>query len=200
MFYEFNGIKPVVHESSFIHPQAVVTGNVIIGKDVYIAPGCALRGDWGKIIIEDGCNVQENCTVHMFPGVTVLLKTSAHIGHGAIIHGATIGKNCLIGMNAVIMDEVELGDECIVGALCFIKQGEKIPSRSLVVGNPSKIIKQVSDEMIAWKTEGTKLYQQLPADMHEHWKICEPLKQEPLQETEQEKLYKTWNEIKNKQS
>lgn len=183
MFYEFNGIKPVVHESSFVHPQAVVTGNVNIGKDVYIGPGCALRGDWGKIVIEDGCNVQENCTVHMFPGVTVLLKASAHVGHGAIIHGATIGKNCLIGMNSVIMDEVELGDECIVGALCFIKQGEKIPSRSLVVGNPSKIIKQVSDEMTAWKTEGTQLYQQLPQQCFETLKACEPLREDTHQQT-----------------
>jgi phenylacetic acid degradation protein len=182
MFYEFNGIKPVVDESSFVHPQAVVTGNVLIGKDVYIGPGCALRGDWGKIIIEDGCNVQENCTVHMFPGVTVLLKKSAHIGHGAIIHGATIGSNCLVGMNAVIMDEVELGDECIVGALCFIKQGEKIPARSLVVGNPSKIIKHVSDEMIAWKTEGTSLYQQLPGQCFETLKSCEPLREEVYQQ------------------
>ena len=182
MFYEFNGIKPVVDESSFVHPQAVVTGNVFIGKDVYIGPGCALRGDWGKIIIEDGSNVQENCTVHMFPGVTVLLKKSAHIGHGAIIHGATIGSNCLVGMNAVIMDEVELGDECIVGALCFIKQGEKIPARSLVVGNPSKIIKHVSDEMIAWKTEGTSLYQQLPGQCFETLKSCEPLREEVYQQ------------------
>ena len=177
MFYEFNGIKPIVHPSAFVHPQATVTGNVIIGKDVYIGPGCALRGDWGQIIIEDGCNVQENCTVHMFPGVTVRLKESAHIGHGAIIHGATIGRNCLVGMNAVLMDEVELGDECIVGALCFIKQGEQIPPRSLVVGNPAKIIKQVSDEMIAWKTEGTALYQQLPQHCYDTLKPCEPLRE-----------------------
>jgi phenylacetic acid degradation protein len=175
MFYEFNGIKPAAHPSAFVHPQAAVTGNVIIGKDVYIGPGCALRGDWGKIIIEDGCNVQENCTVHMFPGVTVLLKEGAHIGHGAVIHGATIGRNCLVGMNAVIMDEVELGDECIVGALCFIKGGEKIPVRSLVVGQPSKIVGQVSDEMIQWKTEGTRLYQQLPQQCHDTLKPCEPL-------------------------
>src|SRR6478672_6492758 len=175
--YEFNGIKPVVHPSSFVHPQAAVTGSVIIGKDVYIGPGCALRGDWGGIVIEDGCNVQENCTIHMFPGVTVFLKESAHIGHGAIIHGATIGRNCLVGMNAVIMDEVELGDECIVGALCFIRQGEKIPPRSLVVGNPAKIIRQVSDEMIAWKTEGTKLYQQLPGRCIQTLKSCEPYRE-----------------------
>ena len=173
--YQFNGIKPVVHPTAFVHPQAAVTGHVIIGKDVYIGPGCALRGDWGKIIIEDGCNVQENCTVHMFPGVTVLLKDSAHIGHGAIIHGATIGRNCLVGMNAVIMDEVDLGDESIVGALCFIKQGEKIPRRSLVVGNPAKIVREVSDEMMAWKTEGTRLYQQLPQQCFDTLIPCEPL-------------------------
>jgi phenylacetic acid degradation protein len=106
MIYKFNHHIPVIHESAFIHPQAAVTGNVIIGKDVYIGPGAAIRGDWGRIIIEDGCNVQENCTIHMFPGVTVTLKRNAHIGHGAIIHGATIGINCLVGMNAVIMDNV----------------------------------------------------------------------------------------------
>src|SRR5256885_4206810 len=145
MIYEFNGYRPVIHESSFIHPQAAVTGNVIIGKDVYIGPCAAIRGDWGGIIIENGCNVQENCVIHMFPGVTVLLKAAAHIGHGAIIHGATIGKNCLVGMNAVIMDNAELGDECIVGALSFIKSEEKFASRSLIVGNPAKKIEEVSD-------------------------------------------------------
>ena len=180
-FYEFNGIKPTVHPSSFVHPQATVTGNVVIGKNVYIGPGCALRGDWGKIVIADGCNVQENCTVHMFPGVTVLLKEAAHIGHGAIIHGATIGRNCLVGMNAVIMDQVDLGDECIVGALAFIKQGEKIPARSLVAGNPAKITKPVSNEMIAWKTEGTKLYQLLPQQCYDTLKLCKPLQEETVQ-------------------
>ena len=189
MFYEFKGIKPVVHETAFVHPQAVVTGNVIIGKDCYIGPGAALRGDWGQIIIEDGCNVQENCTIHMFPGVTVLLKEGAHIGHGAIIHGATIGKNCLVGMNAVIMDNVQLGDESIVGALSFIKEGEIIPNRSVVVGNPGKIIKQVSDEMIHWKTEGTTLYQQLSVDMH---KNCEPLRKKMEDQNVSEKPYKPW--------
>lgn len=179
MFYEFNGIKPVVHPSSFVHEKASVTGNVIIGKDVYIGPGAAIRGDWGRIVIEDGCNVQENCTIHMFPGVTVLLKSAAHIGHGAIIHGATIGRNCLIGMNAVVMDEADLGDECIVGALSFIRQGEKIPPRSLIAGNPAKIIKPVSEEMIQWKGEGTTLYQQLPRQCFETLTPCEPL-QEPV--------------------
>ncbi|MBK8608284.1 MAG: transferase hexapeptide repeat family protein [Chitinophagaceae bacterium] len=189
MFYEFNGYKPVVHKSSFVHPQAAVTGNVIIGKRCYIGPGAALRGDWGQIIIEDGCNVQENCTIHMFPGVTVLLKEAAHIGHGAIIHGAIIGKNCLVGMNAVIMDNVQLGDESIVGALTFIKEGEIIPARSLVVGNPGKIIKQVSDEMLSWKTEGTKLYQQLPKECYNSLKACKPLKKKETPKASTKKTY-----------
>ena len=193
MFYEYDGFRPVVHPSSFVHPQAVVTGNVIIGKDVYIGPGAMLRGDWGAILIEDGCNVQENCTIHMFPGITVHLKEAAHIGHGAIIHGATIGKNCLVGMNAVIMDNVDLGDECIVGALTFIKQDEKIPSRSVVVGNPSKIIKTVSDEMLQWKTEGTQLYQLLPKEMQTHARPCEPLHEIPADRPIQKINYKPWN-------
>lgn len=175
MFYAFKGYIPVCHPSSYVHPQAVVTGNVIIGKDVYVGPGAALRGDWGAIIIEDGCNVQENCTVHMFPGLTVLLKEGAHIGHGAIIHGATIGRNCLVGMNSVIMDQVQLGDECIVGALSFIKSGEIIPPRSLVVGNPGRVIRELDEGTIRWKTEGTRIYQQLPADMQQFATPCQPL-------------------------
>ena len=197
MIYEFDGYRPVINESTFVHPQATVIGNVVIGKDVYIGPGAAIRGDWGQIIIEDGCNVQENCTIHMFPGVTVLLKEAAHIGHGAIIHGATIGKNCLVGMNAVIMDNVQLGNECIVGALTFIKADEIIPARSMVVGNPHKIIKQVSDEMMNWKTEGTKLYRQLPKEMFDSWKECEPLRDVLLQKKNLGgKNYTTWNKNK----
>ena len=193
MIYEFDGIRPVIHESAFIHPQAAVTGRVRIGKNVYVGPGAAIRGDWGEIIIEDGCNVQENCTIHMFPGTTVWLKESAHIGHGAIIHGAIIGKNSLIGMNSVLMDEVEIGEECIIGALCFLKSGEIIPRRSLVVGNPGKIVREISDEMIAWKTEGTKLYQQLPEDCRQGLKPCEPLREMPENWASQSgRDYKIW--------
>jgi phenylacetic acid degradation protein len=196
--YEYKGIRPVVDESSFIHPLSAVTGNVVIGKNVYIGPGAAIRGDFGKIIIEDGCNVQENCTIHMFPGVTVLLKENAHIGHGAIIHGATIGKNCLVGMNAVIMDNVDLGDNCIVGALSFVKADEKIPPGSLLVGNPAKMIKEVTDEMIQWKMEGTKIYQQLATDMQTVWMACEPLRKIPEQNITGHPDYKTWPETKKK--
>jgi len=198
MIYQFNGIVPVVDPSAFVHPQATVTGNVIIGKDVYVGPGAAIRGDWGQIIIEDGCNVQENCTIHMFPGTTTLLKASAHIGHGAIIHGATIGKNCLVGMNAVLMDEVKLGDECIVGALSFIKTGEVFESRSLIVGNPAKKIRDVSDEMIAWKTEGTALYQKLPAMIRDNWGPCEPLVEVPSDRKVEYPEYKIWKGASSK--
>lgn len=196
--YEFNGFVPVVKESSFIHRKASVTGNVIIGEKVYIGPGAAVRGDWGQITIEDGCNVQENCTIHMFPGKSVLLKEGAHIGHGAVIHGGTIGKNVLIGMNSVIMDDVIIGDECIIGALTFVPAKMEIPARSLVVGNPAKIIKQVSDEMIEWKTMGTKLYQELPAECHNTLWETEPLREVEKDRPSQEKLYRTWEAVKGK--
>lgn len=198
--YAFNGFIPVVKKSSFIHPKASVTGNVIIGENVYVGPGAAIRGDWGKIIIEDGCNVQENCTIHMFPGTTVHLKEGAHIGHGAIIHGGTIGKNCLIGMNSVVMDDVSIGDECIIGAMTFVPANTSIEKRSLVVGNPGKVIKQVSDEMIAWKTKGTALYQALPAECHKTLAEVEPLEEEEENRPAQESMYITWNSIKNQDS
>lgn len=196
MIYQYKNHIPVVDASSFVHPLAAVTGNVIIGKDVYIGPGAAVRGDFGKVIIEDGCNVQENCVIHMFPAATVLLKENSHIGHGAIIHGATIGKNCLIGMNAVIMDNVILEDECIVGALSFLKADQRIPPRSLLAGNPAKIIKTVSDEMIAWKSEGTKVYQQLSAEMKNEWIACQPLSQPVKTDEEINSQYRTWNETR----
>ncbi len=197
MTYEFNGFKPVVHPTAFIHSQASVIGNVIIGRDVYIGPGAAIRGDWGQIVIEAGCNVQENCTVHMFPGVTVYLRQGAHVGHGAVIHGATLEENTLVGMNAVVMDRVVVGKESIVGALAFIKADEKIPPRSLVVGNPARVVKQVTDEMIAWKTRGTELYQKLPAQCHQSLKPCEPLLEVPTDRPEQEAVFVTWKETRS---
>ena len=194
MIYEFQNYIPVVHPTSFVHPLAAVTGNVIIGQNCYIGPGAAIRGDWGQIILEDGVNIQENCTIHMFPGKSIVLKESAHVGHGAVIHGANLGRNCLIGMNTVIMDDAEIGDECIVGAMSFVKAEIKIPNRSLVVGNPAKIIKQVTDEMIAWKTKGTLLYQQLPKDCHETLKAVEPLREVPKDRKLQNDVYKTLRE------
>jgi phenylacetic acid degradation protein len=192
MIYRFEDFTPVVHPTAFVHPQAAVTGNVIIGRDVYIGPGAAIRGDWGGIVIEDGCNVQENCTVHMFPGVTVVLEAGAHIGHGAIVHGARIGRNVLVGMNAVVMDNAVVGAGSIVGALCFVPTEMQIPERKVVVGNPAKVVKDVTDEMLAWKTEGTRLYQGLPARLHAGWEAVEPLREIPADRQAQSASYRTW--------
>lgn len=193
MIYSFKGHIPVVHPSSFVHPLAAVTGNVIIGANCYIGPGAAIRGDWGEIILEDGVNVQENCTVHMFPGKSIRLQEGAHVGHGAVIHGAQLGRNCLIGMNSVIMDDAVIGDECIVGAMSFVKAETVFEARQLIVGNPAKAIKEVSQDMVDWKTAGTRLYQQLPADCHESLQEVEPLTQIPEDRPEQEDFYKTLN-------
>ena len=192
MIYSFGGFIPVIHESAFVHPQAAVTGNVIIGRDVYVGPGAALRGDWGGIEIADGCNVQENCTIHAFPGVTVVLEESAHIGHGAVIHGARIGRNALIGMNAVVMDHAVVGAGSIVGALTFVPSEMTIPERKVAVGAPARIVRDVTDEMLAWKTDGTLLYQKLPAMMRFNWRASEPLREVPPDRPKQIASYSTW--------
>lgn len=190
--FEFNGFVPVIDPSAFIHPNATVTGNVVIGKDVYVGPGAALRGDWGEVLIADGCNIQENCTLHMFPGLSVELKKNAHIGHGAVIHGAIIGENSLIGMNSVVMDEAEVGKECIIGALSFISARTKIPARKVYAGNPAKEVKDVSDDMLAWKTKGTELYQKLPEECRGTLRPVEPLKELPADRPKMQKIYETW--------
>ncbi|MBV6523078.1 MAG: Carnitine operon protein CaiE [Gemmatimonadaceae bacterium] len=194
--YAFGEYIPVIHETAFIHPHACVTGNVIIGRDVYVGPGAALRGDWGAIEVADGCNVQENCTIHMFPGVTVVLEEAAHIGHGAVIHGARICRNALVGMNAVVMDRAIVGSGSIVGALSFVAADTVIPERAVAVGNPARVIKDVTDEMLAWKTEGTRLYQRLPGDLRARWRPCEPLRERPLDRKVQPAGYRTWSETR----
>lgn len=194
--FAFEGFIPVIHESAFIHPNATVTGNVVIGRDVYVGPGAAIRGDWGGVTIEDGCNVQENCTIHMFPGVMTVLEASAHIGHGAVVHGARIGRNALVGMNAVVMDRAVVGAESIVGALCFVPAEMIIPPRSVVAGNPARVVKQVSDAMLQWKTEGTGLYQALPARLRASLRPCEPLREMPLGRPTQPASYQTWHETR----
>jgi carbonic anhydrase/acetyltransferase-like protein (isoleucine patch superfamily) len=180
MFYAFKGMVPVVDPSAFVHPQANVTGDVWIGKDVYIGPGAVLRGDWGRITIKEGANVQENCIIHSFPGKDVILEKSAHVGHGAIIHGALLGENCLIGMNAVLMDDVQIGKNCLVGALAFVKARTIVPDGAVMVGNPAKMVKQMSEKDIAWKTEGTQWYQRLPKECHDTLTPCQPLQEGDL--------------------
>ena len=198
MIYEFDGYKPVINPSSYVHEEATIIGNVIIGKDVYIGPGASLRGDWGQIIIKDGCNIQDNCIIHIFPGKNVVLEKNSHIGHGAIIHGANIGENSLIGMNAVIMDDAKIGNECIVGALCFVKSEMIIPNRKIVVGNPAQIKGDVSDEMIKWKTKGTKLYQTLPQECRKLMRVCDPLTKIEKDRKEKQKItFDTWKKTKS---
>lgn len=204
MLFEFNGMRPSIHPSAFVHQTATVLGNVQIGANVYIGPGAAIRGDWGRIIIEDGCNVQESCTIHMFPGTTVKLHKGAHVGHGAIIHGATLKENCLIGMNAVIMDDAEVGEDSVIGALAFVSAKSVIPARKIAVGNPAKVIKDVSDDMVEWKTEGTRLYQSLPQESHDTLKeltLDEVLSDGEIPESDpyngqQSEILKTWDKTK----
>jgi phenylacetic acid degradation protein len=192
-FYEFEGMRPVVHESAFVHPNATVVGNVVIGRDVYVGPGAVIRGDFGGVVIEDGCNVQETCVIHSFPGVTVRLEAAAHIGHGAIIHGAHIGRNVLIGMGAVVMDRATIGSGSIVGSLTFVPADMQVPERKVVVGNPARIVKDVSDEMLEWKTDGTRIYQQLPGRLHAALVPCEPLREIPASPVQQDTTYEPWH-------
>jgi len=174
--YEFKGLIPVVPDDTYVHPQAVLIGNVILGHGCYIGPGASLRGDFGKIEIGDGANVQDNCIIHSFPGRGAVVEVDGHIGHGAILHGCIIGRNCLVGMNSVIMDGAELGEESIVGAQAFVKGGTIIAPRSMVVGAPAKVIRQVSDKEIEWKSRGTREYQDLAQACLTGLTPVEPLK------------------------
>lgn len=198
MMYAFKGMVPVVDETAFVHPQATVIGHVTIGAHCYVGPGAVLRGDWGKIVLKDGVNVQECCVVHMFPGATVLLEDGAHIGHGAMVHGAAVGKDCLVGMNAVLLDEVTLGEGCIVGALAMVKAGTKWPARSLVLGNPAMRKGEVSDIMLAHKKEGTALYQSLPGEAAKGLVETAPLRAVPEDRLEDFPDYDTWQTRKAK--
>ena len=191
---------PVVAESAYVHPLATVIGHVTIGANCYIGPGAVLRGDWGKILLEAGCNVQENAVLHMFPKDVVTLKEGAHIGHGAMVHGATIGVQSMVGMNAVVLDHAEIGNECIVGALAMVKSRSCWEDRSLIVGNPAQKVGEVSDAMIAHKIEGTALYQALPRDMHVHAAEVEPLRVVPDNRPEDFPEFETWQNRRTKSS
>jgi phenylacetic acid degradation protein len=159
--YSLEGITPVVHPEAHVHETAVLIGDVIIGAGCYIGPNASLRGDFGRITVEQGANVQDTCVMHSFPGKDCLVERNGHIGHGAVLHGCHIGINAMVGMNAVVMDDVVIGESSIVGAAAFVTAGLECPPRSLVVGVPAKIKRQLSDKEIAWKTQGTIEYQQL---------------------------------------
>lgn len=159
--YAWDGIIPVIDPAAFVHPEAVVIGDVHIGPTVYVGPGCVLRGDFGRIILKEGCNVQETCVVHSFPGKDVVVEELGHIGHGAVLHGCHIGRNVMVGMNAVIMDEAVIGENSIIAAMAFVKAGAQIPAGSLAVGSPAKVLRALSEDEIEWKRRGTLVYQQL---------------------------------------
>lgn len=194
--FSFEGNTPVVHPAAFIHPRATVIGRVVVGANVYIGPGAVLRGDWGEIRISEGANVQENCVVHMFPGVSVLLEAGAHVGHGAVIHGARVGPNALIGIHAVVMDHATIGEGAIVGALSFVPEETVVEARTIVVGNPAKKVRDVSDEMLTWKSLGTELYQGLPKACATSLRRVAPLQSEPDAWPSQARTYPTWSEFK----
>jgi phenylacetic acid degradation protein len=159
--YEINGITPVVDPTAFVHPTATLSGDVIVGPGCYVAPGASLRGDFGRIVLEAGSNVQDCCVMHGFPGTDTVVEEDGHIGHGAVLHGCVVKKNAMVGMNAVIMDEAVIGESAIVAACAFVKAGEQIPPRSLAIGTPAKVTRTLTDEEIAWKVSGTKSYQDL---------------------------------------
>ena len=159
--YEINGIVPVIDPSSFVHPDAILIGDAIVGPNCYVGPGAVMRGDFGRLILETGVNIQDNCILHGFPGTDTVVEEDGHIGHGAILHGCRIGPNALVGMNSVINDDAVIGAECIVAAMAFVRAGEEFAPRSLIAGIPAKILRQVSDDEIEWKSSGTRDYQTL---------------------------------------
>ena len=159
--YSIDGVTPVIHPTAYVHPTAVLIGDVIVGPRCYVGPGACLRGDFGRLIMEEGSNLQDTCVVHGFPGSDTVIEVDGHIGHGAVIHGARIGRNALVGMNAVVMDGAVIGESSIVAAMSFVKTGMQVPPRSLVMGMPAKVARSLSDEEIAWKRKGTVEYQQL---------------------------------------
>ena len=159
--YAIDGIVPVVDPTAFVHPSAVLIGDVIVGPDCYVGPCASLRGDFGRIILERGANVQDTCVMHGFPGTDTVVEENGHIGHGAVLHGCRIQRNALVGMNAVIMDNAVIGESTIVAACAFVKAGADIPAGSLVAGMPAKVIRQLSEQEIAWKSDGTRTYHAL---------------------------------------
>ena len=173
--YEFEGVRPVVDPTAFVHETAVLIGDVIIGPGCLVGPGASLRGDIGRIVIAEGVNIQDNCIAHCFPGKEVLVEQDGHIGHGAVLHGCTVKRNAMVGMNAVIMDDVVIGPESFVAAMAFVKAGTVVPARTLVAGIPARVIRELRDDEIAWKSKGTAVYRHLAGRYLATQRPVEPL-------------------------
>ena len=159
--YEIDGLRPVVDPGAYVHPTAVLIGDVIVGAGCYVGPCASLRGDFGRIVLRNGCNVQDTCVIHGFPAHDTVVEENGHIGHGAVLHSCIVRRDALVGMNAVVMDEAEIGEASIVAACAFVPAGRKIPPRSLAAGMPAKVMRALSDQEVAWKLEGTRTYQAL---------------------------------------
>ncbi|MGW0994171.1 gamma carbonic anhydrase family protein [Streptomyces sp. NPDC002523] len=173
--YEIDGVVPAVDPTAFVHPSATLIGDVIVGADCYIGPSASLRGDFGRIVVGAGSNVQDACVVHAFPGADAVLTEECHIGHGAILHGCRIGRHVLVGMNAVIMDGADIGEGSLVGACSFVRAGTTVPVRSLVVGNPATVVRELDEDMLAWKRDGARVYQELAERSRRTMRPVEPL-------------------------
>lgn len=173
--YSIEGVKPVVHPTAYVHPTAILIGDVQIGPNCYVGPAASLRGDFGRIILHKGANVQDTCVLHAFPGLDAVVEEDGHIGHGAILHGCIVGKDSLVGMNAVVMDGAVIPPRSIVAATAFVKAGFTAPEASLILGSPAKVARQLSEEEIGWKQEGTAEYQRLTLRCFASLEECEPL-------------------------
>jgi phenylacetic acid degradation protein len=175
--YEIDGLVPVVDPTAFIHPTAVLIGDVIIGPGCYVGPSACLRGDFGRLILEKGANIQDTCVMHGFPNTDTVIEQDGHIGHGAVLHGCRVGRNAMVGMNAVVMDNATIGENSIVAALAFVNADVTIPPRSLVAGVPAKLIRELTDQEIAWKSDGTAAYQKLAVRSLNTMEVAAPLKE-----------------------
>ncbi len=176
--YEIDGVTPVVHRSAFVHPQACLIGDVVIGPECYIGPFASLRGDFGRIEVHAGSNVQDNCTVHVYPGKDTILEERSHIGHGAILHGCHLEPGILVGMNSVLMDGVRIGTGSLVAAHSFVRAGSEFPAESLIAGNPAKVVRRLDEQMLAWKANGAEVYRGLTRRSLETLREVTPLAEE----------------------
>jgi phenylacetic acid degradation protein len=175
--YEFEGVRPVVDPAAFVHPTAVLIGDVIIGPGCLVGPCASLRGDIGRLILKTGSNVQDNCTLHCFPGKDVIIEEDGHVGHGAVLHSCTVKRNAIIGMNAIVMDDAVIGENSFVAAMAFVKAGTIVPPRTLVAGIPAKPVRELTDDEIKWKSDGTAIYQQLARRYLASMKEVQPLRE-----------------------
>jgi phenylacetic acid degradation protein len=173
--YSLDGLVPVVDPTTFVHPQASLIGDVIIAGGCYVGPGASLRGDFGRIVLQAGANVQDCCVLHSFPSKDTLLEVDAHIGHGAVLHGCTIRRGALIGIGAIVMDDVVVEEQAFVGAASFVRAGFVVPARTLVTGIPARVVRELRPEELLWKAEGTREYQELARRCLASLRECQPL-------------------------